>query len=58
MSITEKEMMVNIVETFLNLPPVEFVEEYNRTMGTNLIIDDVIWKAQQTNGKKIQYQIW
>lgn len=35
------------------LSPIEFVEEYNRQMGTGLIIDDIEWDgigdAKETN---------
>jgi len=38
---TEKEMMTALVENLLDLSPVEFVEEFNRQMGTNLIVSEV-----------------
>ena len=56
--ITEEEMMVNLIETILDCSPEDFIAEYNRAMGTDLIIGDVDWKAGRTNGEKIQYQIW
>lgn len=56
--ITEEDMFVNLIELFIELSPVEFIEEYNRAFGTDFTVDDVDWKAAQTNGEKIQYQIW
>jgi len=41
--IFESELVEEITEAFKELSPVEFVEEYNRMFGTNLITSDILW---------------
>jgi len=39
----ESEMIKELNDLLRNLSPAEFVEEYNRQMGADLIIGDVEW---------------
>lgn len=48
----EADMMANLIENLLDLSPVEFVEEYNRQVGTDLIVDEVIF-----DGDRLEYTI-
>lgn len=48
----ESEMMIDLIENLLDLEPVEFVEEYNRQMGANLIVDEV-----EFDGERLKYTI-
>jgi len=41
--ISEIEMLANLIDNFLELSRVEFVEEYNRQMGADLVVDEVDW---------------
>lgn len=49
----EEDMMVNLIQNLIDLSPVEFVEEYNRQMDANLIVDEITFAE-----KGISYQIW
>jgi len=42
--ITEQELQDEIKRAYLDLSPVELVEEYNRMFGTDYIVDDIIWE--------------
>jgi len=46
--ITEREMIAFLIANYEMLSPVEFVEEYNRQMGTDYTIDDVEWEEHET----------
>lgn len=48
--IRESEMLDDVVNTFNDLSPVEFVEEYNRMFDTDYIITNVIWDGFKGEG--------
>lgn len=48
----ESEMMRDLIENLLDLSPMEFVEEYNRQMGANLIVDEI-----EFDGERLEYTI-
>jgi len=43
MKVKESTMVKELNDLLMNLSPVEFVEEYNRQMGADLIVDDIEW---------------
>ena len=48
----ESEMMQDLIENLLDLSPIEFVEEYNRQMNKDLIVDEV-----EFDGTRLKYTI-
>lgn len=41
MKIKESQMLENFAKAITELPPAEFVEEYNRSFGTDLVVGEV-----------------